>query len=195
MPGWAEVLRALEGSVALIRRDPQASRFFDLSADSFWRSFGAIIYILPVYVVLVLSQRRLLLDATESPEAVSGMGLLVLEAVILGLDWIAYPLAMYFLVRMFDLGGRYASYIIVYNWSTLLVVLAMTPPFMLFVMGLLPLDAVVFLNFVTILAVLWYRWVIASDVLGAPGITAAGFVALDFAMSMVIEAMFASLFI
>ena len=42
-------------------------------------------------------------------------------------------------------------------------------------------------NFMILLAVLWFRWTLATDVLGAPGLTAAGFVVLDILLGLFIS--------
>lgn len=189
MPTFAEARSTLEGSIAIARRDPKADRFFDLSADAFWRSFGAIMFIAPVYLIFVLAEARMAAELVTEPAApLPGMGvLLVSEMVTLGLDWIAYPLAMYFITRQFGLGTRFVAYIIVYNWSSLLVALVMAPPFLLYAAGFLPAELTVLLNLMTVIAVLWYRWLLATEILGAPGMTAAGFVALDVVLSLFIN--------
>lgn len=196
MASLAEARRTLEGSIALARRDPDASSYFDLSADSFWRSFGAIVFIAPLYLVFVAAEARMLAesDAPAAAAAPSGLGLFTAELLTLGIGWFAYPLAMYFVTRLFGLGNRFVAYVIVYNWSSILVTLVVAPPFLLYALGLVPLEGAILLNLVTFVAAIVYRWMIATEVLGAPGITAAGFVALDVALGLVIDAAVASAF-
>lgn len=196
MASLAEARRTLEGSLALARRDPDASRYFDLSADSFWRSFGAILFIAPLYLIFVMAEARMLeeSDAPAAAMAPSGIGLLSAEFLTLGIGWIAYPLAMYVATRTFGLGHRFVPYVIVYNWSSLFVTLVIAPPFLLYALGLLPLGGAILLNLVTFIAAVIYRWMIATEVLGAPGPTAAGFVALDVALGLLIDAAISSAF-
>ncbi len=196
MPTIAEALRALEGSLAIARRDPDASRFFDLSAGSFWRSFGVVIYLVPIFVFFLAVRTRMSVELGDTAlEPMPGFLVLILSDMLtLGIEWVGYPLAMYFLTRTFGLAGRFAAYIIVYNWTSLAVTLVMVPPYLLYAAGLLPAETAVVINLVTVLAVIWFRWVIAREVLAAPGISAAGFVALDLVMSLFINLVIASVF-
>jgi len=188
MPTVAEALRALQGAVALARRDPDASRFFDLSADAFWRSFGAIVFIVPLYIIFVMADARMTAELAPppAPPMPSMPSLFAAEIVALGLDWVAYPLVMFFVTRQFDLTRRYAAYIIVYNWSSLLVALVLTPPSLLYAVGLLPVGLIVLINLLAVIALLVYHWYIATQVLAVPGVTAAGFVALDVLLDLFI---------
>lgn len=189
MPRWAEAQSAVEGAIAIVRRDPNAERFFDLSADSFWRSFGAFLYIAPLQMIVVLAERRLALAMTEAPgtEIPSATVMMVTELIASALAWAAYPLAMFALAPQFDLTKRFASYVIVYNWTSLAVVLAVLPSYLLFALGIFPSDVALAINFLILLAVLWFRWTLATDVLGAPGLTAAGFVVLDILLGLFIS--------
>lgn len=195
MASLAEAGRALEGAIAIIRRDPDAARHFDLSIDGFWRSFGAIVFIAPIYLIFVAAQARLLAESdVAAGEALpSGPVLLLSEYLTLGVAWLAYPLAMYFFTRSFGLAHRYVAYVVVYNWSSLLVTLVMVPPFLLYVLGVLPLEPTLLLNLVTVAAALGYRWLLAVEVLGAPAGTAAAIVVLDVVLSLFIEAGIAAL--
>jgi hypothetical protein len=197
MPTWAEAQSAVQGAIAIARRDPAADRYFDLSADSFWRSFGALLYIAPIYLIITLAEPRLAVELSDKPltNLPDASVLLLTEFLSLGLDWMAYPLAMFILTPQFGLARRFPAYVIVYNWSSLAVTLLIAPTYVLFAIGLLPAEGAVMINFLLILAVLWFRWVVASDVLGAPPMTAAGFVMLDILISLFISLGLASLFI
>jgi hypothetical protein len=189
MPRWAEAQSAVEGAIAIVRRDPNADRFFDLSADSFWRSFGAFLYIAPLQMILVLAKRRLALSMPEAPvaEIPSATVMMVIELIASVIAWGAYPLAMFALAPQFGLAKRFASYVIVYNWTSLAIVLAVLPPYLLFALGVFPPGIVLAINFIILLAVLWFLWTLATDVLGAPGLTAAGFVVLDILLGLFIS--------
>lgn len=197
MPTWAEALRAIEGSFAIARRDPGADKFFDLSADAFWRSFGAIIYLLPVYLVITLAEARMALELSDpgQGELPATSVLLTAEFLSLGLDWVAYPLVMMLLAPQFGLANRLASYIIVYNWSSLAVVLLIAPNYLLYATGILPVQVAVLLNLVLVVAILWFRWYLAHEILGAPTPTAIGFVVFDVLLSLLISMSIASLII
>ena len=197
MPGLAEALRALEGSLAIARRDPDASRFFDLSADSFWRSFGAIIYLAPIYLVFTMAEARMAAQIGDPSVAVipSAGALVFAEILTMGIDWVAFPLAMFFLAPQFGLAQRFSTYIIVYNWSSLGIAIVMLPNFALYLLGVFPLAMVIMINLGLVIAAIWYRWTIAREVLGAQPMTAIGFVALDVILSLFIGMVIATIII
>jgi len=197
MPSLAEALRALEGSLAIARQDPDASRFFDLSADSFWRSFGAVIYLAPLYLIFTIAEARMAAEIGDPSVAVipGTSALLTAEMITMLLEWFAYPIAIFFLAPQFGLGQRVSTYIIVYNWSSLGIAIVMLPNFLLYLVGFFPIQMAILVNLGVVLAVLWYRWHIAREVLGAPAVTAFGFVALDVVLGLFIGLSIASVII
>ncbi len=189
MPSLSEALRAIEGSVAIARRDPDASRFFDLSADAFWRSFAVVLFLVPLYFIVSAAETRMLFEMrdqiTGTPPGYSV--LLISNLVTLGIEWFAYPIAILFMAPLFSVGQRVSPYIIVYNWSSLMISLVMVPNFVLYLIGVFPIAMAVLVNFGLVLAVVWYRFLLAREVLGAPIGTAIGFVALDVVLSLFIS--------
>lgn len=189
MPSFAEALRAIEGSVAIARRDPDASRFFDLSADAFWRSFGVVIFLVPLYFIVSAAETRMLVEMQDrlSVAPPGYWDLLISNLVTLGIEWFAYPIAILFIAPLFAVGQRVSPYIIVYNWSSLTISLVMLPNFVLYMIGVFPIAMAVLVNFGLVLAVVWYRFLLAREVLAAPMGTAIGFVALDVVLSLFIS--------
>lgn len=189
MPSLSEALRAIEGSVAIARRDPDASRFFDLSADAFWRSFAVVIFLVPLYFIVSAAETRMLFEMRDQITGTPpGYGdLLISNLATLGIEWFAYPIAILFIAPLFSVGQRVSPYIIVYNWSSLTISLVMVPNFVLYLIGVFPIAMAVLVNFGLVLAVVWYRFLLAREVLGAPIGTAIGFVALDVVLSLFIS--------
>ncbi|CDO58278.1 Putative membrane protein [Candidatus Phaeomarinobacter ectocarpi] len=189
MPSLSEALRAIEGSVAIARRDPDASRFFDLSADAFWRSFAVVIFLVPLYFIVSAAETRMLFEMRDQITGTPpGYGdLLISNLATLGIEWFAYPIAILFIAPLFSVGQRVSPYIIVYNWSSLAISLVMVPNFVLYLLGVFPIAMAVLVNFGLVLAVVWYRFLLAREVLGAPIGTAIGFVALDVVLSLFIS--------
>lgn len=189
MPSLSEALRAIEGSIAIARRDPDASRFFDLSADAFWRSFAVVIFLVPLYFIVSAAETRMLFEMRDQITGTQpGYGdLLISNLATLGIEWFAYPIAILFIAPLFSVGQRVSPYIIVYNWSSLAISLVMVPNFVLYLIGVFPIAMAVLVNFGLVLAVVWYRFLLAREVLGAPIGTAIGFVALDVVLSLFIS--------
>ena len=60
----AEIERSLTGAWRLFLGKPDAMRFFDASVEGFWRSFGAIVLVAPLYALTALADRHdMLTDA------------------------------------------------------------------------------------------------------------------------------------
>ena len=186
----AEAGRTLAGSIAIARRDRDASRYFDLSTESFWRSFAAIVFVGPIYLFFAAGEVRMLADAglPATSGAPSAGGIFLSVLVTLGIVWIAYPLVMFFLARMLGLANWFAPYVIVYNWSSIPVSLLLAAPFLLYALELIGKRGLYTITLLTFLAAFIYRWILARDVLHAGGLTALGIVVLEMPLSGIVAA-------
>lgn len=182
---WFDEARAsLYGSWLLLIRDPEAFRHFNNTEAGFWRSFSAIILIAPLYLYAALVQVELPdAPATEEPSQVMLMIGLILQ-------WIGWPLAMAIIARVAGLAQNYARYIIAYNWSSVLVILALLPPLILLDLGAVGPNVAVFLSFVVLLLSLYYRWYVAVAALETTGAVAAALVLADVVLSLGINRLF-----
>lgn len=119
MPSGQEVLSSLYGAWRVLRMDPAALGYFNQSIDGFWRSFFAVVLVLPIAGLITFMDIR-----SASPEVLERLGdpdLLLLGRLIgILLAWIAYPVAMIWLSRLLQLSHRYVVYIIVWNWSNVI---------------------------------------------------------------------------
>ena len=187
MPSLDEILNSLLGSYYLALRNTDGYRFFNNTAEGFWRSFTAIILLAPL--IFILSQMELELQvqlAAERNETINpsiDYGRLILVVI---LEWLAYPVVMVFVARALDLSHRYAGYIIAYNWSSVLITAAFAVPMLLFWIGIAGPSATIALWFILFLPVFYYRWFIAVTALDTASPIAIGLVVLEFALSLVI---------
>ena len=51
MPSRDEIVQSLTGAWMLFLDRRNAMRYFDVSVDGFWRSFAAIIFVVPAYAL------------------------------------------------------------------------------------------------------------------------------------------------
>lgn len=182
---WLDEVRAsLYGSWLLLIRDPDALRHFNTTEAGFWRSFSAIIPIAPLY--LYAASVQMVLPETPAPAEPSQVMLMI----GLVLQWIGWPLALAFIARVAGLAQSYARYIIAYNWSSVLVILAMLPPLMLLDLGAVGPGAAVFMSFVILLLSLYYRWYVAVAALETTGAVAGALVLADVVLSLAINRVF-----
>jgi hypothetical protein len=176
------ITRSTYGAWRLARLDPDGMRYFDLTVDGFWRSFMVALYVLPLY----------LLSRFADFEAYSERGIGV-SAFVVGalasyaLAWIAFPVAMIFIAKVFELSGRYVSFVIAYNWAQMVQICVLLPFILLSLVLDEPPAMLFFVEFVVFLMILYYQWFVTRTALGAPALLASGVVALDFAISILMR--------
>ncbi|MEQ9143136.1 MAG: hypothetical protein RLO08_02145 [Parvibaculaceae bacterium] len=186
MPTSNEIISALVGAWKIARRDPSAMQAFDFSADAFWRSFAAFIFAVPFYLVFITAEWRMIGDA--GIEIVTTLpAYTLIELLSYAAYWALYPLTMVFICRSFGLTATYAPYIIVYNWSSILVAVLMAPPYVLYSLGLASSETAALLVFVAFVTALLYRWQIALTVLGTTSSIAAAVVAVELVLGILIS--------
>jgi len=175
-----EALLAAWGAWRLAHADASGLTYFDRSIDGFWRSFRAAIIVAPGYAVLVALRYQ------AYPVTAGWPGIAAVEAIGYVIQWAAYPLVMEALCRRIGREREYVGYIAVYNWSALLQVSAV-----LLAAGVervLPGGLGAAVLYGVQLALLLYSWFIARLALNVGAVVAAGIVALDVVLSVLIEA-------
>lgn len=179
IPTGEEIRRALSGAVQLAKGDPGGLGWFDVSFDGFWRSFGAMFVAAPGYAILLIEQYA----RTGWPE--DPFGTIVAEAITYVAGWIAYPVVAMGLTRALGLSNRYVPLIVVSNWTAVLQVAFYTA--VVVVTALMPLQLRTTLFLAATGAVLVYQWFTTKTALGSSGGVAAGFVAVDVLLSLLVS--------
>lgn len=184
MPTRDEITRSLAGAWEMFLDRPGAMRFFDVSVDGFWRSFAAIVLVVPSYAFAVLADARMTAAADPSAPLGSGTGLLVHNGLGLALDWVALPLILALLARPLGITRHYPEFVVARNWCAVLAAVPFGVIGLLVVAGVLGTDIGSFLMLAALIAVLRYNYVIARRALEASVGFALGIVVLDFAVSL-----------
>ncbi len=129
----SEITRSLHGAWRIARMDPDALKHFDLTIDGFWRSFAAVLVVAPFYVVFLIFNHgnQPGLELPTGP-AVSIEFFVAVKLVAYIASWLAFPLVMVPISRMLDLSQTYVPYIIVWNWSNVLVMAVILPTVLMF---------------------------------------------------------------
>ncbi len=188
MLGLNEIFASLRGSFELALGRANGLAYFENSFDAFWRSFAVIILVAPIYLAQVLAERHnLFAGGLIDPETYSSGLYFSVKAGVLVVDWFAFPVLMVGIARLLNLTARYGIYITVFNWSSLLIVLVLTPAFVAWTLGLVGDFLANILTLGILMLVLRFRWFIARQVLGAAPITATGLVLAEFLMSVLIN--------
>jgi len=178
-----EITRSLTGAWELFLDRPGAMRFFDMSVDGFWRSFAAVVLVVPSYAFAVLADQRMA-AADPSLPLESGTGLLVHNGIGLALDWIALPLILALLARPLGIARHYPEFVVARNWCAVLAAVPFGVIGLLIVAGVVGADFGSLLMLAALVAVLRYNYVIARRSLEASVGFAIGIVVLDFVVSL-----------
>ncbi len=117
----AEIRSSIHGAWRIALTDPNALRYFNLSADGFWRSFIAV----PIAFAVTLP-KYLLRDEVPAADALAEPSAPVM--LLFGLiGWLLYVVVMIWITRLLNLAATYAQYIIVWNWASVIGTLFMLP--------------------------------------------------------------------
>ncbi|MEO5337811.1 MAG: hypothetical protein H7841_13100 [Magnetospirillum sp. WYHS-4] len=184
MISGAEVVRSLYGAWRLAQMDASGMAWFDTSLGGFWRSFWAAGLVLPLFLAMLL----LRFSAGAVGEEVPFLRYLGIELAAYAVQWLLFPVIALEIARLFDKGERYPGFIVAYNWASVLQNGVYLPILMLNAVGLLARDPTALLALIALSLILAYNWFIARVAFDLPPATAAGVVALDFMLGLVINA-------
>ncbi len=179
-----EITRSLAGAWELFLDRPGAMSRFDVSVDGFWRSFAAVVLIVPSYAFAVLADNRM--SSAEDPTLAleTGGDLILHNGIGLALDWIALPLILALLARPLGIARHYPEFIVARNWCAVLAAVPFGVIGLFVLGGLVGPDLGRLLMIAALIAVLRYNYVIARRALEASAGFAIGIVVLDFVVSL-----------
>ena len=181
-----DLQRGLTGAWRLFLGKRDAVRLFDTSFRGFWRSFMAIVLVLPIYVLYVGAERRMILsDMPEGalfPEIPFGLT----RVLALVLDWAAFPLVAGLLARPLGFARHYVRLVVAFNWGGPIVSSIMATPAILYAFSIVPEVPAQILFLGALIITIRYRFITARAALDSGFPLAAGMVALEFLLSMVL---------
>ncbi len=172
-----EIAAGLTGAWRLAHFDAGGMAYFDRTVEGFRRSFRVAVLVAPAFALLVYFH---LLD---TPAAAGPARIVLVEGIAYVIGWVAFPLAVLHLARFVDRDAEAVGFIVAYNWSAILQMAVFLPVAVLGDGGVAS-----FLGVLAILAILAYEWFIAKTALRLGGGGAAGVVAVDVALSILISA-------
>jgi hypothetical protein len=182
MIGTREVVYGLYGAYRLCRFDPQGVGFLNDTIEGFWRSFFSAVLVAPIHFVIVIVDLQAIDVQAGLPRVV------IIEALSYLILVFAFPLAMYYLCRMLDRQREYITYIVAYNWAGVLLAVLMLPFILLDASDLLPGPLINGAEIVVTALSFVLLWYIARTTLRVSGAAAAGFVTIDFVISIIVRA-------
>lgn len=126
MIGRAEIERSLKGAWRLFLDKPDAIRSFDTSMEGFWRSFQVIVLLVPVYFVMALSDRNGVYSDAIASGTFSNEAFWTAQVLTWVLDWVALPTLLAGLAGLIGIKREYPAYIVVRNWSAVIMAVPFT---------------------------------------------------------------------
>jgi hypothetical protein len=186
MLGREEVGHSLTAAWDLFLDRPGAMRNFDVSVDGFWRSFAAVLLVVPSYLLAVLAERQLAAVTDPAAPLQDGASFVIHNAIGLGLDWVALPLILALLARPLGIARRYPAFVVARNWGAAIAAVPFGIIGLLILLGIAGGELASLLMFAALIIVLRYTFVIARRALEVGIGFAVGIVVLDFVVSLTI---------
>lgn len=163
----------------------------DLSVEGFWRSFAAILAIIPAALLSFLSDRRISAAGGAALDPLAPA--LALQSCALVADWLAFPLLLALLAGRLGLGGAYVPFVIARNWAAVIMAAMVAPVHALILLNLLPPQVAPIVLLAVIAATLGFSYALTKTSLSVPGRVAAPIVIVDFLLSITIWTAFSRL--
>lgn len=184
---------ALIGALEFFLGRREGLRRFDFSVDGFWRSFGAILYMLPFFAISVAVEHRLRPEDVTIAGPTDGIFILS-RGLDLLLDWTAMPVLLAIFAKRLGIARRYASYIVVRNWASVIMAAPQALIALLAGLGLVPIEFAAIASLAVIGVMLRYHYQIVGATLGGPPAFRVGLVGADLALSLILSGIFSRLF-
>lgn len=186
MPDRDEIVQSLTGAWRIFLERPDAMRFFNVGLDGFWRSFYAVVLILPAYLFVVMAERARIIDDPAVSGGFDGGAFFVNKILTLGFDWVTLPIVLALVAAPLGVSRSYVPFVVARNWGAVLA----TAPFglveLLYLLGILGSGAAHMFALVFLVVVVRYNYLIARRALGVDIWFAIGLIIADFAISLAI---------
>lgn len=114
---WSELRSNLLGAWEIMWGRPQGLDRLDLSVEGFWRSFAAILLVVPFVGLAMMTERALVAASGEAPPPFT-TSVLGANALALLIDWLAFPLVFALLAKPLGMADRYVPFIVARNWAS-----------------------------------------------------------------------------
>lgn len=177
MPTIVEFVYVLRGLRRLIQFDVGGLGYFDRSIEGFWRSFRVALLIAPLYSIIIP------LDLELIKPTAGWQHIMITEILAYIVSWLLFPLVAYEICRLIGREAEYPGYIVVYNWSRMLLVSAQVLVWLPTLMGVMTAETSHSLDRIVYLIFLIYLWFIARAALRLDPFSAIGMVFTSFVLT------------
>lgn len=185
----AYVNRSVDAAFALVMRDRRAWDRFDITVEGFYRSFAALLIVIPMNLIADMIATQVtaaerLENGKPALEQAYSIGDAIFSTVALSIQWMIFPAVMIVVLRFLGLAHRYVPLIVAHNWGTIVIYLFNMPAFLLFAAGVISHDDAIGLNLIMLVFTLYYRYYTAETALDAGWSVAASIALLGFVLQI-----------
>lgn len=181
MPIFVEFVYVLRGLRRLVQFDIGGLGYFDRSIEGFWRSFRVALLIAPFSAIVIPYELELI------KPTVGWQHIMLTETLSYIVSWVLYPTVAYEICRFMSRETEYPGYIVVYNWSKLLLVAAGVLVWLPTLMGITAAETSHNLHVLVDHIYLVYLWFIARAALRIDPFSAIGMVFTGYVLSVVLS--------
>jgi len=189
MGGLSTIRNSLVGAWQVMLGRAEGLNRLDFSLEGFWRSFAAVILLVPFLLLMMLAERPLAEEAgidavplTASSMALQGIAMLT--------EWFAFPLFFAAIARPFGLSSRYVPFIVTRNWAQVIVGAMIGAVEALVVVGVIPAAAASFVILAAFAVTLRFSYMVVRLSLAVSMGMALPIVVLDLLFSLTIWTVF-----
>ncbi|MCZ4281593.1 hypothetical protein O4H49_12450 [Kiloniella laminariae] len=178
IPSLTEMKHHLGATFGFLRLDLSGLEHIDTSSRSFWNSFFAAWLCLPGYIYLST------LYPTDNDVLYDSFAVLLIEALIYMISWLAYPVAIHAILVLHNKVENFRQLVIAINWLQLWVILVQVFLHTLLKSGLFPEIMVSLTGLLTLFYLLWVKANVIKQVIPCSWFIAVGLVFLDIVLSL-----------
>ena len=170
----------------ILTGDGEGTKLFDRTVEGFWRSMFAAVLVLPGHAYMTwLALPPETLQAYGYPAA-------IIDLLIYGIVWLAYPIAMVHWARALDREAYLLDYLVPYNWMSVPIAYLFVGGAALAATGVLPAGAAFAMNVFVYAAAIFALIRLACSQLRVPRRTGFAIVLFDFVLTVAIVAILQS---
>jgi hypothetical protein len=181
IPSLSEIVNGVFGAWRLFRLDPGGMSYFDNTVEGFWKSFFAAVLIAPAYAIIVA------MELSNAETIAHPASIVIIQTLAYVINWVAFPLASFYVIQNMGREERFVGYIVAFNWSSTIQMAILLPFSVLAVSGILPDPITNLVGLAATLVVLWYLWFIARTALDITGFPAVGLVLLGLVIELIVR--------
>lgn len=181
-----EIRRNLAGAWALMNGRAAGLQQLDLSIEGFWRSFGAVLLVVPFVAVALYSERTAIIAAGE-PLPDLTLSYIGLRLSTLMADWVAFPVIFALIAGPLGVASQYVPLIVARNWAAVIIAVIFAAPHLLHIFGVLPTPVLAFVLLGILAVAIRFAYLMVRTALAVTASIAIPVVLLEVLMSFVIE--------